>query len=45
MMVDDEGFFLTGDSQQDPSDTLELSLTLIYAPEWDNRIQRVGGRR
>jgi hypothetical protein len=33
------------DNQQDPSDPLELSLTVIYAPEWDNRIQRAGEGR
>jgi hypothetical protein len=31
------------DNQQDPIDPLELSFTAIYAPEWDNRIQRVSG--
>jgi hypothetical protein len=33
------------DNQQDPEDPLELSFSVIYAPEWNHRVQTVGRRR
>jgi len=33
------------DNQQEPGDPLEVSISAIYAPEWEPRINRVSRRR